>query len=150
MATKTDPIEESAQPSDAVMRLHHVGLAVDSITAHAEQYRQSLGIELSGPVVEDEIQRVRVAFAPVGPDVFIELVEPLDPESPIARVLKNGGGIYHLCYLVADVDAAVDRVCRAGGRQVSGPSPARAFGGRRIAWVYTANRTLVEFLEEKS
>lgn len=131
------------------MKLHHVGLAVDSIAAHAEHYERSLGIALTSEIVEDEIQRVRVAFAAVGPDTFVELVEPLDAESPIARVLTNGGGIYHLCYEVPDLDAAVDRVCRAGGRRVSGPSPARAFGGRRIVWVYTPNRTLVEFLEQE-
>jgi methylmalonyl-CoA/ethylmalonyl-CoA epimerase len=130
------------------MTLHHVGLAVDSIASHAEHYRQALGIELSGDIVEDEIQRVRVAFAPVGPNVFIEFVEPLDADSPIARVLKNGGGVYHLCYLVPNIEAAIERVRRAGGRLVSGPTPARAFAGRRIAWVYTSTRTLLEFLEE--
>ena len=132
------------------MTLHHVGLAVDSIASHAEQYRQALGIDLCGEIVEDDIQRVRVAFARVGPNTFIELVEPLDASSPIAGVLKNGGGIYHLCYLVPDLDGAIDRVRKAGGRLVSGPNPARAFGGRRIAWVYTSTRTLIEFLEQPS
>ncbi|MQA28700.1 MAG: hypothetical protein GEU82_02515 [Luteitalea sp.] len=141
---------ESRGDEAGAIRLHHVGLAVDSIAAHAEHYRRSLGIELAGEIVEDEIQRVRVAFAQVGPETFIELVEPIGADSPIARVLERGGGLYHMCYLVANVEAAMDRVCRSGGRRVSGPSPARAFGGRRIAWVYTANRTLIEFLERDS
>lgn len=140
-------VENAADPADDPLQLHHVGLAVDSIVAHAEHYRRSLGLELTGQIVEDEIQRVRVAFARVGPDTFIELVEPIDADSPIGRMLKTGGGIYHMCYLVADIDAAIARVCAAGGRHISGPSPARAFEGRRIAWVYTPARTLVEFLE---
>lgn len=132
------------------MTLHHVGIAVESIAAAAEQYGRALGITLSTEIIEDEIQRVRVAFALVAPGVFVEFVEPLDAESPISRVLKSGGGIYHLCYTVPDLESAVTKVCEAGGRKVSGPSPARAFAGRRLAWVYTANRTLVELVEEEA
>jgi len=130
------------------VKLHHVGIAVDSIVHHAEQYGRSLGIKLSTDIVEDEIQRVRVAFASVGADTFIEFVEPLDEMSPVTRLLKNGGGVYHLCYAVPDLDDAIAQVCREGGRLIQGPTPARAFGGRPIAWVYTSSRNLVEFLEE--
>jgi methylmalonyl-CoA/ethylmalonyl-CoA epimerase len=130
------------------MKLHHIGIAVDSIATHAEHYAKALGITLSTDIIEDERQRVRVAFAPVGPDAFIEFVEPMDAESPISSLLARGGGIYHACYVVADLDDAIARVCRSGGRLVSGPTPARAFQGRSIAWVYTPNRTLVELLEQ--
>jgi methylmalonyl-CoA/ethylmalonyl-CoA epimerase len=129
------------------MRLHHIGIAVDNIATHAEAYRRALGIDLSTEVVEDPIQRVRVAFARVGTDSFIEWIEPMDESSPIASVLRNGGGIYHVCYEVSNLEAAIEQVRNSGGRHVSGPDPAAAFGGRRIAWVYTPNRTLVEFLE---
>jgi methylmalonyl-CoA/ethylmalonyl-CoA epimerase len=131
------------------MKLHHIGIAVDDIAHHAEQYRKALGISLTGEIIDDEIQKVRVAFAAVGPETFIEFVEPLGDDSPITRLLKKGGGLYHVCYLVPDVDSAIQRVQAAGGRVVSPPAPARAFGGRRIAWVYTVDRSLIEFLEQE-
>ena len=130
------------------MRLHHVGVAVPSIELAAAQYRQAFGIQLSTEIIADELQKVRVAFAPVGDGVFVEFVEPLGEHSPVTGVLRKGGGLYHVCFVVADIDAAIDQSSRSGGRTVSAPQPARAFGGRRIAFVYTPQRSLVEFLEE--
>jgi methylmalonyl-CoA/ethylmalonyl-CoA epimerase len=141
METKTGPIKE-------FMRLHHVGIAVKSIAKQAEQYHQTFGIALTSEIIEDEIQKVRVAFAQVGEDVFVEFVEPLNDDSPVMRLLKQGGGLYHVCYLVPDLQAAIEQVRQEGGLLISGPSPARAFGGRHIAWVYGPDRSLVEFLEE--
>lgn len=130
------------------MTLHHLGIAVKSIASGAAQYQRTLGIALEGAIVEDQIQKVRVAFAPVGNGVYLEFVEPVGEDSPVQGVLKRGGGLYHVCYLVPDVQGAIDQVRRAGGRLVSGPVPARAFNGRLIAWVYTADRSLVEFLAQ--
>ena len=129
------------------MKLHHVGVAVDSIVEHAEQYRRALGVSLTTEIIEDELQKVRVAFAEVGDGVFIEFVEPLGDDSPIRNLIKRGGGLYHACYVVPNIEAAIEQVLQAGGLIVSGPVPARAFENRRIAFVYTQNRSLVEFLE---
>lgn len=129
------------------MKLHHVGMAVSSIAEHAEHYRRALGISLTSEIIDDELQKVRVAFAQVGDGVFIEFVEPLSDDSPISNLLKRGGGLYHSCYVVPDIEAAIEQVRQAGGVIVSGPMPARAFDNRRIAFVYTPGRSLVEFLE---
>ena len=58
------------------MNLHHVGMAVPSIAKQAEYYREALGVEVSAEPVEDEAQKVRVAFAEVADGVFVEFVEP--------------------------------------------------------------------------
>jgi methylmalonyl-CoA/ethylmalonyl-CoA epimerase len=130
------------------MKLHHVGVATSSIAKHAEQYRRAFAIDLTSEIIDDELQKVRVAFAEVGDGVSIEFVEPLGDDSPISNLLKRGGGLYHICYLVPDIEAAIQQVRQAGGLIVSGPLPARAFNNRRIAFVYTPDRSLVEFLEE--
>lgn len=130
------------------MTLHHLGIAVESIAISAAHYRRALGVALEGDIVEDEIQKVRVALAPVGNGVYIEFVEPVGEDSPVRGVLKRGGGLYHVCYLVPDIAAAIDRVRGAGGRLVRGPVPARAFNGRLMAWVYTRDRSLVAFLAQ--
>jgi len=130
------------------MRLHHIGLVVDSIMRKADLYHQSLGFALTTEIVTDPIQKVKIAFAEIGDGIFIEFIEPLGPDSPVAQFLKRGGGLYHLCYVVQDIEEAVERVRQTGGLIVSPPVPARAFNDRRIAFVYTSDGSLVEFLEE--
>ena len=130
------------------IKLHHFGIAVHNIAASAQQYHRALGIAVDGKIIEDEIQKVRVAFAPTGNGTFLEFVEPITDDSPVCGVLKRGGGLYHVCYIVPDLMAAINRVEQAGGRCISGPVPASAFAGRQIAWVYTPDRSLIEFLEQ--
>ena len=130
------------------MRFHHVGMAVESIAKQSVQYLGALGLKLTSEIIEDEQLKVRVAFAQVGDRVFIEFVEPLGDDSPVTRFLERRVGLYHVCSLVPDIEAAIEKVCQAGGLLVSGPTPARAFGGRHIAFAYTPDHNLVEFLQE--
>jgi methylmalonyl-CoA/ethylmalonyl-CoA epimerase len=91
---------------------------------------------------------VRITFAQVGDQVFIEFVEPLGADSPVTKFIERGGGLYHVCYLVPDIEAAIERVRGAGGLVVTRPTPARAFDGRCVAFVYTRDHSLIEFLQE--
>jgi methylmalonyl-CoA/ethylmalonyl-CoA epimerase len=104
---------------------------------------------VSGPF-DDPIQRVSVSFlARSEKDVAeIELIAPLGDDSPIRSMLaKNGGGAYHLCLEAGDLDRALDHLRENGCVVVAAPVPAVAFGGRRIAWVYTSSRQLFELVE---
>ena len=113
-------------------------------------FLRSLGGSWDSQIFHDPIQRVKVAFLRpgVGPEVQIELVEPVGENSPVRRFLETSkGGMHHLCYEVADLEESV-RVMRANGSLlVRPPKPAVAFAGRRIAWVLTAERLLIEYLE---
>ena len=70
-------------------------------------------------------------------------------DSPVQRFLQQGGGMHHLCYEVADLEAELAAFRSRGAAIASRPKPAVAFGGRRIAWVITSEKFLVELLEEK-
>jgi methylmalonyl-CoA/ethylmalonyl-CoA epimerase len=97
----------------------------------------------------DPTQRVRVTFLQCpGSDVLIELVEPAEEKSPVQAFLQKGGGLHHLCYEVRDCDAALRLMRGRKAMLVKRPNPAVAFGGRRIAWVLTAEKLLLEFLEQ--
>ena len=79
---------------------------------------------------------------------MIELVEPAGEDSPVFRFLsERGGGLHHLCYTVGNLDDEIARMKRAGSMAVRRPKPAVAFGGRKIAWMLTPERLLVELLE---
>jgi methylmalonyl-CoA/ethylmalonyl-CoA epimerase len=97
--------------------LDHVGIAVSSIEEGAEFYR-ALGFELTG-TERVEGQGVEVGFIPVG-DTRIELLEPLGPESPIARhIERRGPGMHHMCFRVDDIRAAMSRLRSEGYRLLS-------------------------------
>lgn len=133
----------------SALTLHHIGSVVDSIAQRIESYATSLGGVSVSPVYEDPIQRSRVAFItlPTPGGVQLELVEPATPDSPVARFLEKGGGLHHLCYEVDDVEQQIRFMKQQGAVLIRSPKPAVAFGGRRIAWVSTRDRLLVEYLE---
>lgn len=128
---------------------HHVGFVVKSIAATAENFAASLGAEWDGVIVHDPKQSVRVSFlrSRNPGDPLMELVEPVGDKSPVASLAKQGGGLHHVCYVTDSLEQQLE-TCRAQGALiVCPPVPAVAFGGRRIAWVYTKNRLLIEYLE---
>jgi len=131
------------------LRFAHMGVAVADLAKAQASFREMFGYELHSGPFDDPIQKVSVCFLGTSDraDPVIELIAPLGEDSPIKRLLAKGGGAYHLCYEVADIDKTLTESKAKGCVMVSGPVPAVAFGGRRIAWLYTPARQLVEFVE---
>src|SRR5438445_67195 len=112
------------------VRVAHVGIAVPSIDAALPFCRDVLGLEPGRPETADGATIVPLALG----DVQVELLEPRDPDGPVARFLaKRGPGIHHVCYRVPDLDRALER-CRAAGYHLIDELPRRGSGGRRIAF----------------
>ncbi|WP_294325173.1 methylmalonyl-CoA epimerase [uncultured Sphingomonas sp.] len=103
-------------------RLNHVGVATPSIAASIAMYRDLLGAEAIGEPFDLPAQGVKVCFIDA-PNMQIELIEPYDDASPIAGFLaKNpAGGQHHLCFEVADIDAAVAELTAKGARVLGKP-----------------------------
>lgn len=123
----------------------HVGIAVTSITEALPFYRDVLGLAPGHPETADGARIVSLHFGPVD----VELLEPSDPASPIAKFLaKRGPGIHHVCYRVPDLDAALER-CKTAGYRLVDEKPRRGAGGRRIAFLHpkSTNGILLELTE---
>jgi methylmalonyl-CoA/ethylmalonyl-CoA epimerase len=128
---------------------HHVGIAVEDLSSAIPICKALFRYELTAGPFDDFTQNVSVCFlSSKKGDVLMELVAPLGPNSPIDRTLKNGGGIYHVCYSVVDIDDAIHDLLEKGSLLLSGPVPAVAFQMRKIAWVMTEIGLLVELLQE--
>jgi methylmalonyl-CoA/ethylmalonyl-CoA epimerase len=113
-------------------RVAHIGVAVASIAAALPFYREVLGVEPGPPETADGATIVALRLGEVG----IELLEPHDPGSPIAKFLaKRGPGIHHICYRVPDLDRTLER-CRAAGYRLIDERPRRGAHGRRIAFLH--------------
>jgi len=98
-------------------KINHIGIAVQSIDAVIPFYRDQLGMKFTGKEDVPE-QKVRVAMLCVG-ESKIELLEPLSPDSPVARFLeKNGQGIHHVAYEVEDINAAIAKLASDGCRMI--------------------------------
>lgn len=117
-------------------RFHHIGLAVKSIRE----------VSPSSEVFVEKTQGVSLAFIVLN-GIRIELLEPLGENSPIARSLRNGVKLLHLCYEVPDLEATL-RLCRpAGFHLIRHPQPAPALDSRRAAWVFSKEYGLFELFE---
>jgi methylmalonyl-CoA/ethylmalonyl-CoA epimerase len=128
---------------------HHIGFVVASIQSSVEGFLVSLDAEWDEKIFHDPNQEVRVAFLqskyPGTP--VVELIEPAGENSPVVPFLKRGGGLHHVCYEVDDLEEQLRLSRTQRGIVVRNPMPAVAFEGRRIAWVYTKNKLLIEYLE---
>lgn len=118
---------------------HHVGLAVRSIADVA-----GTGVE----IVRDDTQKVSVAFVDMA-GVRVELIEPAAEKSPVTLSLQKGQQLVHLCFEVDDMDQALATAKGDGFHRLGRPVQARAFGNRRIAWVFSRTYGLLELLERE-
>jgi len=113
-------------------RIAHVGIAVTSLAEALPFYRDVLGLVPGHPETADGASIVSLHFG----DVDVELLEPIDPASPVAKFLaRRGPGIHHVCYRVPDLDAALAR-CRKAGYRLIDETPRRGAGGHRIAFLH--------------
>ncbi len=132
------------------LRLHHIGIVVGSIEQSIDGYARSLAASWDGRIFADPLQKVKVTFLrlPCGP-VQIELVAPNADDAPVLKFLRDrGGGMHHLCYEVPDLAREIAAFRARGAVLAKQPKPAVAFDGRRIAWVLSSERLLIELLEE--
>jgi methylmalonyl-CoA/ethylmalonyl-CoA epimerase len=131
------------------MRFHHVGYAVRDIRKYLDDFLVPMfsPVRITEPV-SDPIQQVTVCFAEMRGGTVVELVEPLGDKSPVNSVVGSSrGGLYHLCYEVDDLDDQIKRFRGKGCLPLGKPVPAAAFNGRRIVFLLTPQRDLIELLE---
>ena len=144
-------MQQAAPPVgvDHLRRLDHIGFVVHSIQAVANRFARSINEDWNQQIIHDPLQAVRVSFIRSSKKLCaaIELVEPAGDNSPVGRFLERGGGLHHLCYEVDQLEEQLEVSRSRGGVVVKQPLPAVAFDGRRIAWVFTKDRLLLEFLE---
>jgi len=135
------------QPEGA---FHHLGFVVVSIPKSVQGFAAILQAYWDEQIFHDPNQGVRVTFLKslhVG-DPLWELVEPADEKSPVHSFAGKGGGLHHVCYVVDNLERTLADARALGAIVTRQPMPAVAFGGRRIAWIYTKNRLLIEYLEQ--
>jgi len=93
--------------------IEHIGIAVNSIDEAKSYFEDVLGLECYA-VEEVKDQKVKTAFFKIG-DTKIELLEPMDNDSPVAKfIAKRGQGIHHIAFATDDVDSALKEADEKG------------------------------------
>ena len=133
-----------------VYNLDHVGIAVKDLDATIDSYRDRYGVEPAHREVV-ESQGVEEALLPIGGS-FVQLLTPLDPNSPVGRFLdRRGEGMHHLAYAVLDIEEALKHLRSTGAKLID--ETARTGGrGAKIAFVHPADLagTLIELVEPQN
>ena len=132
------------------MKIHHIGIVTEDIESGIQRYKAMFGFIPVTEVIEDPVQKVSVVLLS-GPEVDsvpVELIAPLADDSPVSKILKGNVRLYHLCFLVEDIEEALRNFRSHGAIIISRPVPAKLFEGKRIAFVYTPDKYVVELLEK--
>ena len=127
-------------------KLNHVAIAVPDLAAASASYRNTLGAKVSEPL-DLPSHGVTTIFVELE-NTKLELLYPLGDESPIAKFLERnpGGGIHHICYEVADIYAARDKLESDGMRVLGDGEPSIGAHNKPVLFLHPKdfNGTLIE------
>jgi methylmalonyl-CoA/ethylmalonyl-CoA epimerase len=127
-------------------KLNHIAIVVPDLAVASAKYRDTLGAEVSQPIDLPE-HGVTTVFVGVQ-NTKIELLHPLGDNSPIAGFLaKNpSGGMHHMCFEVADILAARDKLVAEGARILGDGEPKIGAHGKPVLFLHPKDfcGTLIE------
>lgn len=131
------------------MRIDHIGYAVKNIEK-AQKGFISLGYTFD-PIVQDDDRGIYISFGRPVEGARIELLSPIAPGngSPIDGILaKNGSTPYHICYHSANIEEDIQRLVKERFKITVPLAEAKAFGGRRVVFMYSLAVGLIEIVED--
>lgn len=130
-----------------VLKIDHLGIAVNSIEEGKKFWTDVLGLKFEGSETVAE-QKVTTAFFPVG-ESEVELLESTAPDGPVAKYIeKRGEGIQHIAFRVENIEEALAELKEKGIRLID-EKPRRGAGDAKIAFLHpkSTNGILVELCE---
>jgi len=130
--------------------VHHIGIAVSDLDEAVAFYRDVLGLKLECIHVVNE-QKVNVAFFTTGSETRIELLEPTESESSVAKFIeKRGEGIHHIALKVKNIESALEEF-KKKGLTVIDEKPRIGVSGAKIAFIHpkSTRGVLLELCETR-
>lgn len=130
-----------------ITKINHIAIVAPDLDSATGFWAEALGLPITR-IADVPEEAVKVAFLPVG-DSNLEILQPTDAESGVARYLeKRGPGIHHICLEVADIDGALARL-RAANVPLINEEAKSGHGGTRYAFIHPKGTggVLVELYE---
>ena len=130
------------------MKFHHIGIFVSDISTGTSALRQMFPISSESETYEDFGIGVYVKFLIDSSGIRYEIVAPLVQENPVSKLLKNKKNILnHVAYEVNNFYETIDSMTNMGALLLSAASPAVAFNGAKVVFLYTPLGFVVELIE---
>ena len=131
------------------MKLHHIGIVVKNIQESLGELTQYLDFESTTVPSLVGSQKVNICFLKTN-NVFLELIEPAEENSPVSDFIKKGGGFHHLCFEVDDIHLELEKMKKNGAHIVV--NVVKGFEDRLTAFVMldmkNTNCNLIELAEK--
>lgn len=127
--------------------VRHIGIAVSDLDEAIKFYRDVLGLKLED-AHEVKDMKMRMAFFSTGGETSIELVQPTDSESALAKFLeKRGEGVHHIAFQVDNIESALE-VAKKKGLLLIDEKPRVGAHGTKIAFIHpkSTRGVLIEFV----
>ena len=121
--------------------INHIAIAVPDLRVALAQWRGRLGAVVSAPKRLPK-HGVKVVFIAAS-NGKIELLEPLDDNSPIGKFLERNpdGGLHHICFDVPDLIASRDQLLATGARILGSPDPEIGAHGKPVLFIHPKDLT---------
>ncbi|BHH83962.1 methylmalonyl-CoA epimerase [Desulforhopalus sp. 52FAK] len=117
-----------------ILKIDHLGIAVNSIDDGKNFWSEIMGLKFEGAETV-EAQKVTTAFFPVG-ESEVELLESTSPDGPVAKFIdKKGTGFQHVAFRVANIEEALEEL-KEKGIQLIDQTPRIGAGGAKIAFLH--------------
>ncbi|NWG10300.1 methylmalonyl-CoA epimerase [Candidatus Bathyarchaeota archaeon] len=127
--------------------IRHIGVAVSDLDEAIKLYRDILGLRLED-VRDVKEMKMRVAFFSTNDKTEIELIQPTDNETSLAKFIeKRGEGIHHVAFEVDDIESAL-AMARTKGLLLIDEKPRVGVHGDKIAFIHpkSTRGVLLEFV----
>ena len=132
------------------MKLHHIGIVVKNIQESLGELTNYLSFESTTVPSLVGSQNVNICFLKTN-NIFLELIEPAQENSPISAFVKKGGGFHHLCFEVDDIHLELEKMKKNGAHVIV--DVVKGFEDHLIAFVMldmkNTNCNLIELAEKK-
>jgi len=132
------------------LKLHHISIAVKNIQESLGELTKFVNFESTTVPTLVGSQKVNICFLKTN-NVYIELIEPAEENSPISAFADNGGGFHHICFEVSDIHKEAEKMVKNGARIIV--EPIKGFDDRLIAFLVlnmkNTNCNLIELVEIK-
>jgi methylmalonyl-CoA/ethylmalonyl-CoA epimerase len=98
-------------------------------------------------IVENSLQKVRVAFLSKDDSIIIKLIEPLESNQSLLNFVNRGGGFHHVCFKCSDIDEKIDELNKKGLLTLVPPQEGEAFNNKRIAFLLARYGLNIELID---
>ena len=133
------------------MKIDHIGFVVKDIESAIERFTNVYGFIVQHEAIYDPSQHVMLAMLVSSNSYQVELIQPVDKESPSYDFMEKGGGLHHLCYCTNDIEDSIKKIKKKGHLLIKRPVEAPLLGNRKVAFLFSkTDKQVIEIVQSRA